>query len=386
MIVVIERSLDVVNGHEHTQIKAIKGLAPDRDILVATHHEFDAPAVPVDGPIRTILSTQTEAAHHPAEALARDIDAICDLVESENTGASISFVVPSAYPHEIRTGLAVLRRVGNRARFAFRVIRPEAVSALESSEVAEVAEAIGRGSISLHTEVQELTEWLMREYDLLAEDNFLLPCTVDPLDQPTKVGAVNGSGRVRVGYLGNYRTEKGSESIPAILDALARRLATSPRTVRVEFIAQFPTRVRRKPRKLTYVLKVAQVVMKHVPGRRLRVRWYQGGASPEKFLSLLRSLDVVLVPYHTDAYRYRGSGIVIDSALACRPLVVSEGIGMQRHTAFGNATFARDTEGFAQGIMDMIAKRGTISEELDAARQDVLKQLDRTRAFLASLG
>ncbi|NND40644.1 MAG: hypothetical protein HKO04_01045, partial [Silicimonas sp.] len=291
MIVIIEKSLDVLNGHEHTQIKAIRDLVPGREIGVVTHHEFSADKVPIGGRVSPVFSTNRETLHDPVGARARDAKTLCSLIEDPGVDAPVSFVVPSACPHELRVGLEVLDRT-DAARFHYRIIRPEVMAALEPSEIAAVGEAISQGKISLHTETRELSDHISDAYGLVAEDDFLLPCTIDPAVDP--VGSPGeGEGRtVRIGYLGNYRTEKGSESISDILDALGHRVSASPGKTRLEIVVQWPARIQSKPRKLIYVIKIMAIAARHFPRGRLRIKWYRGGIPTDEFLTLLKSLDL----------------------------------------------------------------------------------------------
>ena len=382
MIFIIERAFDVINGHEHTQIEAIRALVPEASIGVVTHRDFDVGDVGDAQQIHPLLCTRKDVSDAPEEAVARDVAALRDLAGDASGGQPCVFVVPSAYQPEIRTALDVLEAETAPVRFVLRLLRSEALDGIDATERERIAAAVKAGGMSLHTETRELKEYLAETWNLLSDDDFLLPCTVAPDFVPSAEGA--GAEPFRVGYLGNFRKEKGTERIPGILEALGRRLAREPGSAKVEVLLQWPARIQSTPRKLVYVLKVLAVALKHRLGGRLRVRWYKGGISPEAFLELLLSVDAMLVPYEPSAYRYRGSGIIIDSVLARIPIVCDRDIGMSRHTGFGNAVPASDPEGFADAIVSL-ASGGAPEGALDAARDDLLAQIGRTQALMKSL-
>ena len=382
MIFIIERAFDVMNGHEHTQIEAIRALVPEAAIAVVTHRDFEPGVLEGDVRVHPLLSTRKDVSDAPEAAVARDVSVLRKLTGELPDGRTCVFVVPSAYQPEIRTALDVLEAETAPVRFVLRLLRPEALDGLNEAELERLADAVGAGRLSLHTETRELKEHLREAWSLASDDDFLLPCTVDP---DLSSGAKRETtGLFRIGYLGNFRTEKGAERIPEILDALGRRLAREPGSTKLEFLLQWPARIQSKSRKLVYVAKVSAIALKHRLGGRLRVRWYKGGISPEAFLELLLSVDAMLVPYEPSAYRYRGSGIIIDAVLARIPIVYDPEIGMSRHTGFGNAVPGSDTQGFADAIVSL-ATGGVPEAALDAARDDLLAQIGRTQALMKSL-
>lgn len=382
MIVIVERMLHLVNGHEHSQINAIRNFIPDADVEVLASREFTQTDEFKDDVIHPNLSTKADMKASAQDAVAADISAIHAFLQAQDKTVS-AIVIPSGLPHEIRTGLGIADQE-SAPRIVIRVIRPETIQALTPDELAALRRLGKSGKLTLHTETIELTKHLADEFQLSCEDNFLLPCTIDPASPRFHEGATRADSQsLRVGFLGNNRREKGARLMPEILSELARQLKADPGTDSIELLLQHPLSIRFRLSNKIYVARMKIIEM--LAGRRLRLNWYTGNLTESEFRDMIHSVDVALVPYDIEAYRYRGSGIVIDSVLAGVPIIHTAGIGMERFLRPGNAITAATPAEFVSAIIETLRNRSRFDDTLAKSREVLLSELKRTGAFINSL-
>ena len=279
--------------------------------------------------------------------------------------------------------LGAMERRKTNLRAALRIIRPEALAPLRQDEWNQLRALQQDGLISLHTETRELSEKLRLDFGVVVTDDFLLPCTVDPNDAPTTRHAPNRPGTVyRVGFLGKNHPDKGSRQLADILRSLSTMRPEIAPDIRIDLVLQRPLKLFRDRSQLSYVYRLNRALRSQSA---VRLRWQKPGMPPADFRELIASLDVVLVPYRAEVYRFCGSGVISDSVSAGLPIVHTKGIGMQSLLAHGNAFEATTPEEFASGILQAIRLGPTLVGNLEAAQRDILAKLERTRCMLTGL-
>lgn len=382
MLIIAERMLHIVNGHEHSQIKAIRAFIPNAPVEVLASREFENAGQFGELVVQPKLSTSSDIKEAPEKALAGDISVLAETLL--NADSPPSLLVPSGNVHELRVVLGVAERLPD-IRIAARVFRPEPIEGLTKVELDTLRELTRSGRVTLHSETVEVSTYFKKYHDLTCTDNLLLPCSIDPSTERFRERAAGTSKDLRVGYLGIARKEKGRNSLHLIVAELARQLRSAPGGDRVELILQSPFRGRFKLSNYIYLLRLKAIEAFGRHKGRLKLTWYQGNLSPEAFQDMIHSLDVSLLPYDVEQYRHRGSGLVLDSVLAGVPIVHSAGIGMSRFLSEGNAIAASDPSGFAAAILQIGAERETLDSKLRAARDVLLGELNRTQSFLNDL-
>lgn len=371
MLLIIERMAHLKSGHEHTQLAAIREMIPHAEVrlLSAVANDGSDPGA--------ILSTRRAARKKPEASLDFDVAAITrHLLRLNRDRACV--VIPNANAFEIRFALRLLETQEGRVFCCLRVLRPEAVSLLPRTTLARLRQAILAGALSLHTETVELKYYLQEHYDLSAEDDFLLPCSIDPRRVPPARDSQTQSS-FRVGFLGAPRREKGAHEIPGILKALAQTIDSVGRPV--VFTLQKPKFSRLRLSPAHYMISCNLAVRR---AKNLSIDWQEGGLPEAGFCKVIESQDMLLLPYRLDAYRYRGSGMVVDGVLAGLPILCTKGIAM-KHLLSSTGTEAASPEEFARGILDLLNARPFAEKKISAARTLLQTELDRTRALFSRL-
>lgn len=384
MIVIIERMLHLVNGHEHSQIKAIRGFIPGKPVEVMASTEFTQTAAFENDVIHSILSTHKDMKVSAQNAVLSDISVIEGFLRKQDKTVS-ALVIPSGLPHEIRMAIGIAE-LANAPRIVIRILRPETVQALTPDELTALRRLGQSGQLSLHTETVELSNHLQDEFQLPSTDNFLLPCTIQPDSKRFNEGASRTEGSsFRIGYLGNRRREKGAHQLYGILSELVRQLKAAPGDRHIELLLQRPFSRRFKLSNSLYMARLKAIEKFAGHKGRLRLTWYTGNLTEDEFRDMIHSVDVALVPYELTSYQYRGSGIVIDSVLAGVPIIHTAGIGMAGFLRPGNAIAATSEAEFATAIRDIAQDRGRFDQTLVESRNALLSELDRTGALLNAL-
>lgn len=383
-LVLLERNVDLRGGHEQTQIAAIDRLSGGREMVILTgwrDHAAQRLAFSDDPRLRRVFVPNRDKPSDIAAMLAADVPALAAFCEGRDCGDAL--LVATATTYDLRLVLGALATGRVTMAVALRLLEERQFAALPQEDQAALRAHAKSGRIRLVTETMSLSRHMEAAHDLPSEPCFVLPCTIQPGGALLPRGA---APTYRVGFLGNARREKGWHDLPPVIGALAELLRAAPLDRPVEFIV---------PRARKSVLKPSNVVRSaklHLQTRRgglirpaVRVLRSPQYLTDAEFVGLLGSLDVVLVPYRTANYANRGSGIILDSVLAGRPLVYTEGIGMGEYLAFGNAAGATSPEGFAEAILLLLSDPGAAARGCGEARRFAEERMDEAAAFLRAL-
>jgi len=95
-----------------------------------------------------------------------------------------------------------------------------------------------------------------------------------------------------------------------------------------------------------------------------------GPLSMEDYLSVLDRANFVILPYRVDAYAKRSSGIFFEALAAGKPVLLTEGLAVQREAErSGAAVFFRDGDAasFLDGLGEMLSSYSALKERALAA-------------------
>lgn len=195
-------------------------------------------------------------------------------------------------------------------------------STLATQAFARMAPARDR-AIVLWTDTRELAE----HYSALGADQIgVLPIPQLILEGFT--AATRASGALVLGSLGGARGDKGFHLLPG----LARSLADN-------YLA---------PRRARFVIQANYAVSREEPlmarcKRELAAmprEWVQlvdHALGQDDFLDLLRSIDILLLPYSEETYRRRSSGLLIQAAIVGIPTIVPANTWLSGEAPSGSA-------------------------------------------------
>ena len=204
--------------------------------------------------------------------------------------------------------------------------------------------------------------FLRAEHSLLAEhlsealaaDVSTLP--IPPLTDLPAPERDAGDDSIHVMYLGAARTEKGFPTLPPAIRAILDR---SPR-MNIRFYIQIT------PQILGYTPDVLKAVeaLKDIEDDRLVL--LESPLSQANYQQLLANADVMLLNYVPDRYRFRGSGIAVESVLSTTSVIAPTGT----FPAFIAGESGVATE-FPEGIEEAIRH---IYENIDEFRAKAAKR------------
>lgn len=266
----------------------------------------------------------------PAQCFAADL--IRGLGKDWDPEESLIFV-PNATPAELE-GLVLLQRYGHaatRSHWAFLFRRPifgglpdgyleQAESVRRHRvELARLKAAAPDLRVSFYCDTEELTA----QYNFLGVYPFAtLPVPVDRIKGARQRGQA-GRRPLVIGYLGDARDEKGFQHLPALVASFAaHRRATAPAPVRFLFQANFNTPVGEPGSRYA-----RHVLSSHEPHF---VELVDGPFDSREYLGLLARMDIVLLPYSTEQYVARSSGVLMEALAAGLPVLAPSSSWMAR--------------------------------------------------------
>jgi len=215
------------------------------------------------------------------------------------------------------------------------------------------------------------TEDLARQYAALVPGLntavIPIPHCLPPLER-TEVE--RKSGPLRIVYLGDARDEKGFHLLPDLVDTLADKLFSE---ARARFVIQGNISVAGD----NPMLSAARQRLAAYPPAQVELMTEQLGVAA--FHDLVRSADIVLLPYDPKAYARRSSGILIQALAAGRVVVVpaQTWLAAQVHPA-ASVSFGND-ETLAEAVAAAVREWPRLSKAAQQAAESFRTQHDPAR-------
>lgn len=383
-MLVVEKYLSVVGGHEHSQLKAIDYLAPARKKVFVTGMDYDANDS--DMLVHSVLSTRRDHRKCPDWSVKHDAAVLTGLLDEQSSDTHCPVLFPNAQTHDIRVCLALLHEQSVGARIYLRILVKQELANLFEQELASFRRAVLSGEVKVVTETASMTAYLKEHHNLPSSDSLLLPCSIFPNNQEVPgLAEVDGKQVFKVGYLGGFRDEKGCNLIPQILSHLNSHLAANTNSIIIEFVMQKPD-VRLKMRNLLYEWRLRRSLNWPLPNKKLQLAALPLGMAPGEFQKTLRSCDLILVPYSSNSYSQRGSGIILDGVMAEKPIVYTNGIGMSELLRFGNGEESSEhPDAYAQAIIEVLCNLERYRQPTKKAAEALNLKLQESAGFLAEI-
>ncbi|BBA79399.1 hypothetical protein RGRSB_0873 [cyanobacterium endosymbiont of Rhopalodia gibberula] len=118
---------------------------------------------------------------------------------------------------------------------------------------------------------------------------------------------------VNIVYLGDARPEKGYHHLPEIVNALWKDYI-KPGKLRFIIQSNFNIKVESDD------ILTAKLQLERYPNK--KVFLIKEAMSPDDYYQLLGEADIIILPYNTDSYRVRSSGVLTEALAAGKPVVV----------------------------------------------------------------
>lgn len=170
-------------------------------------------------------------------------------------------------------------------------------------------------------------------------------------------GLPRKAGPLRIVYLGDARGEKGFHLLPDLVDALADKLFPD---ARARFVFQANVSVGGD----SPVLSEARRRLAAYPSAQVELMLEQLEISA--FHGLLRSADIVVLPYDRHAYARRSSGILIQALAAGRVVVVPSQTWMARQVDSGASLLFEDPGSLSEAVMTAVGQWPSLWKRADA--------------------
>ena len=386
MLVVVEKLLDQIAGHHQTQIKAIENLAgKPADMIITSKSNVVLQNI---SNVEKVLSTREDRKNQPCAAINNDVYALKKIFEERNSSCKFFIIIPTADEHDIRMCIKLIKGNANMATFSLRVLDSPKIDNLSDDERADLAKFINNKLLVLLTEIAVLAKLLNDKYNLSAINSFLLPCTISVIKSviyPKERVAVQAKNHFKIGYLGGFRREKGASKLPKILTGLKNLVNQSDSKFSIEFIMQ-KAKYKSRFKLAIFNFKLMRSIRNKVkPNQEIKLTVLSEKLSQNLFINSVESVDLLLVPYEEESYRFKGSGIVVDGILAQKPIVYTQGIGMSEFLNFGNAEAATQLSDFAPNIMKILLNLGVYRNNTALARDALCAHIQKTSDFLKAL-
>lgn len=232
--------------------------------------------------------------------------------------------------------------------------------------IERIRDRVGR-SVHLFSETEETAR---RHAANLGLPVGVLPA---PVEAPAGGPVVRSgeAGRLRFGYLGYSKMEKGFHLLPG---AVARPDIAST--------ADFIVHVNHHHWEDAVISAEAELrVHPHV-------KTVTGQLDRRQYYRLFDYCDVILVPYDPARYGERGSGVVAEAISLGKPIVTSAGtwgaVAARRGDCAGVVMASWDPDGLADAIAACIAQRDALVEQADGLRTQWIEERSAAR-FIAKL-
>jgi glycosyltransferase involved in cell wall biosynthesis len=165
------------------------------------------------------------------------------------------------------------------------------------------------GQVRLLTDSDGLTE----EYAESTRRRYqTAPIPVDPEISASKI-KINGMPPTNIVYLGDARTEKGYQHLPAVAEELRMELISGSVRMILQSNFNLPGGEPGIHDAYCILAKYPNVVLLNDP------------MEDESYLKWMRSADLILLPYQADRYIFRTSGILAEAIHAGVPVIVPRG-------------------------------------------------------------
>ena len=386
MLVVVEKLLDQIDGHHQTQIKAIENLAgKPADMIITSKSNMVLQNI---SNVEKVLSTREDRKNKPWAAINNDVCALKKIFEERNSSCKIFIIIPTADEHDIRMCIKLIKGNANMATFSLRVLDSPKIDNLSDDERADLAKFINNKLLVLLTEITVLAKTLNDKYGLSVINSFLLPCMISinkSVSYPKDRVGIKAKNHFKIGYLGGFRREKGASKLPEILEGLKNLINQSDSKLSIEFIMQ-KAKYKSRFKLAIYNFKLMRSIRNKVkPNQEIKLTVLSEKLSQNLFINSVESVDLLLVPYEEESYRFKGSGIVVDGILAQKPIVYTQGIGMSEFLNFGNAEAAAQLSDFAPKIMKILLNLDVYRNNTALARDALCAQIQKTSNFLRAM-
>lgn len=216
---------------------------------------------------------------------------------------------------------------------------------------AAAAGLIGR-TLFFTTENEAMQTLYWRDFGMSTK---ILPL---PFGAPAPKKESRQDGRIRLGFLGDSRRDKGFHLLPRAVELCERQ------QLDVEFIIQIQHGGWEQD-----VIE-AEAALRALPN----VLLVEGMLTTEEYNAWTREIDIMLLPYDPVIFGLRGSGVFTESVAAGLPIIASGGTfaakSIEKDEAAGEVFAPHTSEGLAAAIARLMSRQSECKAEAQARALD----------------
>lgn len=203
----------------------------------------------------------------------------------------------------------------------------------------QAAQQSSLGRFHIYTETQALREKLESRYGFSNVRVFLLP-----INAPVHNSAKPARDGFALGFLGPIRRDKGAYRLASILEQLIKLKEADGPANKLRLIIQDDGGKRAR----SILSAIARLSGKHFD-----LEIISGKLDETAFAQLIGSCHALLLPYDSNAYALRGSGVISDAVSMRVPFVMSRGMAMAEWAIDGNGLQADTDAEFAAALLEI---------------------------------
>jgi glycosyltransferase involved in cell wall biosynthesis len=379
-MVIIERRLFSSFGHERTQIVAINELIGNNNAIVLTCNGQNLKKVPFQNKIYPELP-EYDFKNEGKESLnyiKKNANALNHILEHKILNSRIKIIIPSARTLEIAmfTHLYKEKKIPSSFKVILRILDLNFLNNLSNPMLNEFCNLVKLNKITLLSETEELAIAVWDFFKIRCIGNFILPVTA-PFSTNLNQSR-NKKDEIYIGCLGGARKSKGFFTIPKIIKTLRKYFKINNEVFTVTFIVQ----LNKDKTKRSFIFKLNEFLSRYISSS-VNVKYIYGTEDNIEFYELLKSIDIFLLPYSKESYKYCGSGFITDATLLEKPLITAQGLSMRNLLSFGNAISANSPEEYSSAIIKISKDYINYSEKSKLAKNN-LKKIIR-KSFMTAM-
>ena len=346
-IIILERRLFSAIGHERTQINAINDLIGNKKSIVISCKGINKDSMPFDNKVISELPRLNlkEEGEEQFEYINKSGNALVKILENHNFKQFNKIIIPSARRLEI----ALITYLYSQNIFPptlMPLIRIHDIGFIENLPkpiIIKFSKLVNEGLVKLFTETVELSTKIKNDLGIMCTGDLVLPVSIH---YNFKIHPENEKKIIYIGCLGGPRRSKGIFKIPEIIKELRKYFRFNKEEFKITFIIQLS----KDKNKRTFLFKINEFLSRYISSS-VKVKYVYGAEDNQKFILLLKSIDIFLLPYSNIQYKYTGSGFITDAIFLEKPIINRKGTSMKDLVRFDNAISVDTASEYSSAII-----------------------------------
>ena len=346
-IIILERRLFSAIGHERTQINAINDLIGNKKSIVISCKGINLDSMPFDNKVISELPRLNlkEEGEESTEYIHKSGNALIKILEEHNFKQFKKIIIPSARRLEIEL-ITYLYSKNIFPLTLLPLIRIHDIGFIENLTkpiILKFSKLVNEGLIKLFTETEELSTKIKNDLGIMCSGDLVLPVSIH---YNFKIQPEKKKKNINIGCLGGPRRSKGIFTIPKIIKELRKHFRDNKENFEITFIIQLS----KDKNKRAFLFKINEFLSRYISSS-VKVKYVYGVEDNNKFIFLLKSIDIFLLPYSNIQYKYTGSGFITDAIFLEKPIINRKGTSMKDLVSFKNAIAAENVSEYSSAIL-----------------------------------